>query len=141
MADFFKWTQKMSVGISEIDDQHKHFISLLNKVNLVKTTDKKEKVSQLLADLMEYARVHFTTEEKYFEKYKYPFANEHLAQHEKLLEDVIKFSNKFDKVGPIMVPELSVFLKEWLENHLAKHDVKYARYFKKNGFLKNKALV
>jgi len=135
MTDLIMWTPKLSMGIKEIDDQHKHFIALLNKVNLVKPTENKEKVGKLITELMEYARIHFTTEERYFEKYKYPFAKEHMAQHEKLLSNAIKFSNKFDEVGVKVIPELALFLKDWLEQHLAKHDQKYAKYFKKNGFL------
>jgi hemerythrin len=129
----FEWTIEMSVGIKEIDDQHKKFISLINKTQvLYEKKAKKEVLQRQLDDILEYARIHFSTEEKYFDKYKYPLSNEHKIKHLELLAKAIAGYDKFEKEGPIVLPKIMEFLKEWLEKHLAKYDHKYAVYFKEN---------
>jgi len=129
------WSKYLAIGIKEIDEQHKHFIVILNSVEqkLKKGLDEK-KLSDDLNDLIEYARIHFTTEENYFKKWGYPFANEHMKEHEKLIVKVLKFKDKYDK-GEKIMQELLNFLKDWLENHLKKHDFKYRDYFKEKGVI------
>ena len=69
--------------------------------------------------------------EKYFKQWNYPYEEEHLKEHEKLIFKVLKFQNKFDS-GEKIMKELVEFLKDWLENHLMIYDMKYAKYFKEN---------
>lgn len=126
------WTKALSVGIREIDDQHKMFIALLNNFNVAISKGKIEKLNKLLSELLEFARIHFTTEENYFKKLKYPYANEHMIEHEKLILKSIRLKDQLEKKGLSLAPELVEFLKEWLENHLKMHDQKYAKYFKEN---------
>lgn len=130
---FIKWSKALSVGIPEIDEQHKILVKLVNTMH-----DKKSKknMGDVLNELMSFVRVHFTTEEGYFKRWSYPFASEHIAEHEKLTAKAISFSNRFEKEGAEMIPELTLFLKDWFENHLKVHDFKYARYFKDNDLLK-----
>jgi hemerythrin-like metal-binding protein len=126
-----EWSTKLSVGIMRIDDQHKNFIKLLNQAHDLATKDKDKELAKMLPEVLDYARVHFSTEEEIFDKYHYPFASEHKIEHLKLIESSIKFydrAKKGEKVGK----ELTPFLRDWLENHLKKHDFKYAKYFKDN---------
>lgn len=127
-----KWTKVLRVGIKEIDDQHKHFISIINSV--YKNTKKKGsggKPSEDITELIEYSKIHFSTEEGYFKKFGYPYAREHMIEHEKLTLRVLRLSERSAR-GEDVVLVLLEFLKEWLENHLMVHDKKYAKYFREN---------
>jgi len=126
-----EWTPKLSVGIKKIDDQHKYFIKLLNKADDTVKAKKKNELIKELPELLNYARTHFSTEEEIFDKYSYPYSNEHKLEHLKLLEKAVKFYDKAT-VEKEVGEELMLFLKDWLENHLKKHDFKYAKYFKDN---------
>jgi hemerythrin-like metal-binding protein len=131
---FITWTKSLSVGIKEIDDQHKTFIGCLNEAAAISDSPQsnRNKLEILIARILDYVRYHFDTEEKYFKKYNYPYAEEHILEHAKLLENAAKFYDRF-KLGDDVTAEFLLFLKDWLENHLKTHDMKYARYFKKIG--------
>jgi len=128
------WTTKLAIGIDEIDNQHKQFIKILNTCCTPKNIDS-QKLKEIFSELIEFVRVHFSTEEKYFEKWGYPYAQEHMIEHEKLIINTLKYQMKFEKIGGKVVPELLKFLEDWFENHLKKHDFKYRDYFREKGFI------
>ncbi len=130
--ELIKWTKDLSVGIKEIDNQHKRFIGIINSVSKkAKQNGAKGKPSEDITELIEYARIHFTTEEGYFKKWGYPYAREHIAEHEKLILKVLRLSERSAR-GEDVFQVLLDFLKEWLENHLMIHDKKYAKYAREN---------
>ena len=132
---YVDWTPKLSVGIDDIDAQHRHFIGLINKAKeAVDAGAPRAAVGEIVADLVGYARIHFETEEKYFGRFGYPHADEHKKEHIKLLAKVVAFSDRFDS-GEDIARELLSFLKEWLAGHLQTHDMEYARYFRKMGYI------
>ena len=128
--EFIKWQKSFSVGVDEIDEQHKHFIKILNKVHN-KLDEENKDLKDEIDELVEYARIHFSTEERYFDEWKYPFEDEHKIVHAKLTLDVLKFKQRFDN-GERIADELTEFLKEWLGVHLKVYDGKYAKYIKEN---------
>jgi len=126
---FMEWTPELSVGVQEIDDQHKKLIEIVNRAHEVNLTEEKEKGGDILSELIEFVRVHFTTEEKYFEKCKYPGAEEHIAEHVKLTQKVLEFKTKYD-AGECNCEEFLNFLKVWLVEHLKTMDQKYVENFR-----------
>ena len=133
---FIVWQKVWLTNIKTIDDQHKHFVEVVNKVYALnnKKADK-EKLGEILNDLIEYARVHFSTEEEYFEETDYPEKREHEEKHQELLGKVINFSKRFETKEEVngLVKEFLEFLREWLDNHLVKVDHKYVPWLIENG--------
>lgn len=120
------WEENLSVGIQEIDIQHKKLIELIN--DLSEEGHKPKKFEMVLKDLLEYVRIHFYKEEKYFEEHNYPFAEEHKKEHAKFTEKVLEFDRRFNE-NKLKKEELLELLIEIFENHLKTHDKKYAKYF------------
>ena len=61
------WNNNFSVGVQELDKQHKKIIEIENR--LIKAKDGRidsETIADLLSDLTKYATKHFETEEKLF---------------------------------------------------------------------------
>ena len=134
---FIIWNKSLLMGIEEIDEQHKELIGLINKVHSYYPGNKIAEIESLIDRLIEFARIHFSTEEKYFEKWNYPYADEHMVEHEKILLKILQFKAKSEKYSKELLNEILKFLKdEWFENHLKKHDRKYSNYFKLHGFIK-----
>lgn len=134
MKKLLTWTNALSVGIEELDEQHKELVSIINKTHEL-TVNKKdgEKLKLLLEELVEFARIHFSTEDNYFKQWEYPYANEHDIEHEKLLLKALQFLDRFNETeGISLSSEFLELLKDWLENHLKKHDFKYRDYVKEN---------
>jgi hemerythrin len=122
-----EWKKEMSVGVEEIDDQHKHLFKIFNKIQDKET-------EEALNDFIEYTRVHFTTEEEYFEKTKYPGAEEHANIHAEITKKLLSFSNSFKEQDEEKINEfLEEFSKELLD-HLFEEDSKYAKYFEEIEF-------
>ena len=64
MSKFVEWSNELSVGIEEIDSQHKVLVDLLNEVHeAIQRGRTLEATRDIIARLDEYARVHFAVEE------------------------------------------------------------------------------
>lgn len=128
-----KWNEKYSVGVKEIDDQHKRFVEIMNSLYAaVYAGENREKMAEILLDLVNYKDNHFETEEKYFDLFQYENADEHKAEHQKLREKVTAFYQQFQEGKADVTAELMDFLEDWLVDHLEKQDQKYVECFKKN---------
>ncbi len=128
--DLIKWNESMSVGIPKIDSQHKQLIQMINDLNSAMREGKsKEILNRVITDLMNYAQIHFETEEEYFVKYEYGGREEHEQEHSKFITQVFDFKKKFDanKVG--LSIEIMKFLSDWLVNHIKVTDMKYKGVF------------
>jgi hemerythrin len=131
---FLKWNKSLSVKVKEIDEQHKKLVGVINKAHTLakKKNPDKEIMKAMLIDLLEYARIHFSTEEKYFDDFNYSGSEEHKNEHAQLLLKAIDFANKIDK-GENVAKQFLDFLKYWLEKHLVEMDQKYVKCFKDHG--------
>lgn len=131
-----QWPENLSVGIKEIDDQHKHFIGIVNKLHeSVEKGDVTDELDKIFVELNDYAAFHFETEEKYFEKFHYPKANEHIDEHRKLLEELKRLNEQYAIRDLRVFYDIICYLKGWQENHLETWDHEYSTYFKKKGYI------
>lgn len=133
MSGLIEWDEKFSVGIKEIDDQHKKLFKIIDEV-FDGFTGKSEEETEMLKTafdkVLEYTRYHFATEEQYFEKFHYPDAKEHKQQHAHLIEETLKLKKQYTEGAPAVTFELVDFLTEWLQKHILLHDKKYAPFIK-----------
>jgi hemerythrin-like metal-binding protein len=136
MKDFITWKKDWNTGINKIDEQHQHFVGIINRTYILNKSSKdKEILEAILNDLTEYARVHFSTEEEYFDETDYPESNEHKDKHQELLEKVINFNKRFETKEDVskLTDDFLKFLKDWLDKHLIKVDHKYVSWLIKHG--------
>ena len=134
--DFIVWEKTWETGIKTIDDQHKHFVGIINRAYTLDEKGKdKEVLGEILNELIEYARIHFSTEEGYFEDTEYPQAEEHMEKHQIMLVKVLKFSQRFEKKEDVsvLVKDFLIFLRDWLDDHLIKVDHKYIPWLTEHG--------
>lgn len=119
-----EWKSIWETGITEIDDQHKHLVEIINHLLTAMEEHKEsEEFAKIMADLIEYTQTHFKSEEEYFEKHNYCGINEHKAQHKVLVKQIIHILNDV-KHGKTNVPqELLGILKNWLIKHVQNYDI------------------
>lgn len=128
------WTNELSVGVKEIDEQHKIFLNILNELcDILANAKPIPEIVDILRQLTAYANFHFATEEKYFDKFHYELAAEHKEEHKKLLARVMEFNKRFEIEGEAILPELLDFLEDWLVDHLSEQDKKYMKCFSEHG--------
>jgi len=81
--ELVQWSEKFSVGVRVLDEQHQQLIKLLNL--LISTqgtaTTRSETISDTLMAMTRYAQAHFKAEESLMEAYDYPGLEEQKIQH------------------------------------------------------------
>ncbi|RME67755.1 MAG: hemerythrin [Nitrospirae bacterium] len=128
------WSDKFSVGVTEIDSQHKKLFSLYN--NLVDAMYEGEtmgKLQETLDKLIEYVVFHFTTEENYMKKYNYPEYEDHKKMHVYLRDKTLDIHRDFSEGKPVLTADVVDFLKKWLTEHVINVDKKLGKFLKKAG--------
>lgn len=127
----FKWNPDYSVGVTEIDNQHKKLIDMIINLNKALADGKgKEVLGKLIKDLIDYTKTHFTLEEKLLEKAKYPMFDSHKKEHIAFVKKIEQFQIDFEKGKTLLTVEIMNFLKDWLKNHIVGTDKKYESYLK-----------
>ncbi len=125
MTEPIKWHEKYSVGCQMIDIQHKRLFELTNKLYEALHNEKNKKIIEYTILQMKYYSVyHFITEELLFEKYDYPLKNEHINEHQKFIDKVNDFMERYKTEKDIGF-EILQFLKEWIIEHVIASDSKY----------------
>jgi hemerythrin len=129
-----KWAEDYSVGVEEIDKQHKVLVQMLNDLFDAMSVGKANDVLGVIINKMVgYAQLHFSTEEKYFDAFNYEFSQEHKDEHQRFTDDVASFKKGFDSGNIVLSMEVFRFLKDWLTRHILGSDQKYVKCFKENG--------
>lgn len=131
---FLNWTEKMSVGIESIDDQHKKLISQINAVvdNILVPGKADKSFDQIMDELILYTKKHFAFEEDLFATHNYAETADHLNHHERLRSGLVSHVDKFRR-GQLDQAQLLEFLKDWLIKHIMETDMKYSVYLKERG--------
>ncbi|MCJ7681587.1 MAG: bacteriohemerythrin, partial [Candidatus Aminicenantes bacterium] len=81
-----KWDDSLSVGIEQIDDQHRLLIDKLMELSdAYNKGHEQNELLKTLSFLIDYTDFHFTTEEQEMEKHKYPGLAEQKKQHKEFI--------------------------------------------------------
>ncbi len=125
---FVDFEPQYHTGISAMDAQHERLIDLINRLYEAMRSGRASDASgQILAELMDYAHTHFSSEEVLLEKMGYPNLANHKEVHTKLLQEAADYQRQY-QTGKINAFFLLNFLKNWLMTHIADHDVAYGEF-------------
>jgi hemerythrin-like metal-binding protein len=117
------WSKLFSVGVREIDEQHRVLIGLLNRLGAVaESPDSASVVSHTLADLVKYVGHHFAFEEKLMREHAYEETSAHVLAHFGLGRRVAEMVSRLNQGSPVPLVELTVFLRQWLISHILLTD-------------------
>lgn len=120
------WNEKWSIGIEEIDNQHKKLFEILNSYykNLVdsKTVGvTNDMIKDTINYLIDYTKYHFAEEEKLMGSIQRVDFSSHFRQHKDFCSKIAKLKvTTF--LGNNVSFELFDFVKTWLINHILVSD-------------------
>lgn len=122
----------MSVGVKQVDDDHRQLISIVNDFEAATRLGAGQvdegHMRMILAKLNLYAREHFAREEKIQEASRYEGLAENKRQHQLLLKKLETFIADYvaEKLGGPRqsTKEMAGFLNDWLVEHIIKTDLK-----------------
>lgn len=133
--DLIIFGKKYSIGLNEIDEEHRILIGLINELYHSYSDNKSIKqVQKVIERLLDYTEFHFGNEEKYFDEFNYKNAEAHKKQHKIFIDKIKEFKQKHQKgTDRAIAFEIIEFLMNWFLNHILHVDVKYVPTFKKGG--------
>ncbi len=132
--EIINWKNEFSVGVQEMDDQHKKLIGMINRlIEEQHTLTDPKTIAELLTDMTDYAQIHFRAEEYLMAEYGYDRKSQQEEQHKAFIDKTISFYSVSD-LGPNILSEaLLDYLSIWLVNHILKEDMKYKVFFRNKG--------
>jgi len=133
------WSDSYSLGVKIVDDQHKGLLSFVNDLfNHATGKEEEERTyfKEVINGVLQYVKMHFSTEEKLMIMNRFPGYAEHKKAHDDFKLVVINSVKDFDSGEPLVLEKFANFLKDWILTHIAKVDRQYAEYFKKSPTLK-----
>jgi hemerythrin len=131
-----EWTEDLSTGVGEIDEQHKELFSRVNALmDACKAGKGKKEVGNTLDFLDAYVREHFGTEEKMMIRHEYPEYPQHKEQHEIFIGEVERLRAEFADEGAALslVIRTNQAAVDWLLQHIRKIDKRLGTYLKTGG--------
>ena len=140
MSNLIDWSDDLSVGIEEIDQQHRILVGMLNELHEAIHQHKgTEATTQILKRLADYTLIHFSVEEGMMRLLDYPDYDEHKAEHDNLIEEIQELQTKVAAGKKSVNFELLHFLKLWLSNHIQESDRHYIPHFMSHGIKSTQA--
>lgn len=129
-----RWAELYSVGIAQIDEQHKRLIGLLNELwRAMMEGHGRDQLGRTLEALIQYTLTHFEFEEDLMREHHYPGLEAHRLQHEKLAGQVRAMQTDFLEGHGTTPRELMLFLQGWIVRHIVASDKKYAPHLHEAG--------
>lgn len=129
-----KWDHSLSIGIKDIDDQHKQLVELTDHVEilfkkaLIGEGDFKETCS-VIDTLYGYVKEHFQTEEALMNKIEYPDVDEHAKKHRDFEAFVTGMTyDRIKENEETVLIQLFAFLSNWIVDHIKTEDIGYKQF-------------
>lgn len=123
------WKSEYSVGNAQVDADHRHLFDLINEFHYAFTHNRDRRtIARVLNDLVKYSEEHFQREEQMMAATEYPQLDEHRRIHGDLIETVFQLQAKFEQNAVKLESETVEFLRRWLIDHIAEHDMKFGRF-------------
>lgn len=124
-----EWNEELSMGVEEIDRQHKELIRIANGlINAVALEREPRILKNVIRKLREYTVFHFNSEEALMEKTRYPKRGEHAKTHQNLKNNVKRYQRVIYKKEKLEPEAVLNFLKIWLLKHILESDMEFARF-------------
>lgn len=131
------WKPEYAQGIVQFDEQHQKLlmtIGLLHQAVMTKQDD--ERCASLIHTLESQIADHFTFEERMMQEYHYPFAADHISQHNSYQHSLFKLRQEIDvhSADPLYLGfRIKLFLADWLINHAKRDDLHLGRFLTERG--------
>jgi len=124
---FFIWKDDFSVGIEDIDSQHKKFLGYLNECHDAVTLERQTVVSRELIDkLKAYAKDHFIFEENIMQFSGFPELEKHRQLHRNFATQILQLENPPNAGSTTTAKAVLAMLRDWFLNHILEEDRKMA---------------
>lgn len=125
------WDDECLVGVEEIDSQHKDFVRLVQRLQIV-DQNKGPRLwkSRLLLELTKYLEYHFASEENLMLMAQYPQLEWHQFDHQRLVRVMGAKAKAFED-GEATIDSIVKVFEEWFCRHTREVDKPAAEHIGK----------
>lgn len=126
------WGESFSVHNEEIDEQHKKWISIINKMHDSMLSDDymtfEKNIEALIIEMVDFTGYHFALEEKYLLKIHYPGLADHARKHKEFNDQVAEAFRDLRSGNMMLKSNFLKMARSWLVDHIMTEDKKYSLY-------------
>ncbi|HON91132.1 MAG TPA: bacteriohemerythrin [Sedimentisphaerales bacterium] len=124
-----EWNEQLSVGVLEMDTQHKRLIEMINRLHGAMAKGEGAAVLKTIVnELVTYTKVHFASEERLLASRQYPGLAAHKQLHEHFTAKVVEMQEKIQAGKMVTSVGVGNFLQDWLVHHIQQEDKRYGRH-------------
>ncbi len=127
-----RWQPAFETGISEVDNQHRQFIRLVNSLEDLLGTGEDvdvDAVRSILEELVDYADYHFSYEQEFQEKMAFSDRAEHTARHDEFRRWLRSNLTNADLEDSRTILDLLNHLMDWFLTHVLVDDMKFGQAY------------
>lgn len=125
-----EWNDALVLDQGVMDDTHREFIDLLNRLADAQPED----ALAVLDEFIAHTEAHFGQEQKWMEDMAFPPLACHVREHEGVLEISREVRNRLAAGQAKFAQVLAKAVAEWFETHAASMDNVLALYMKEKGY-------
>jgi len=121
------WTNRMSVGVKLLDNDHRKMMLLINELHEdLMTGHTKPALDRIFERLVRHTRTHFAHEEQLFAETSYPGAEAHKQEHVQMIDQLRTLQARLIAADEISTDiEVMDRLRDWLFGHVLSSDREY----------------
>lgn len=120
-----EWKDRYSVGIPDVDYEHRQIINLINEMHERMTTrPEKLDAGDALGEIFRAISAHFALEERFMEDHRYDQFSEHKSSHEQLLDEIRSIMDGYEANPAEASKMLSRQLDRWFTEHCKTYDAR-----------------
>jgi hemerythrin-like metal-binding protein len=124
-----QWQDTFSVGVAEVDHEHRELIGLINTLHDALGTERDgERVEAFLGEIFADISAHFALEERVMRERRYDALAEHKADHERLLDQLRDMMDEQADGVRLDDARFGGQLEEWFARHFSTHDARFHRH-------------
>ncbi len=125
----YLWNDAYSIGIAEIDQQHKDMFTTMNSLHQAMLTGQSgPRIEPVLLALTRSCQLHFRTEEALMAFHRFPDLENHRSEHRLIAAQLEIFLAEHKANKPGMISDLLDYMEDWQGIHILQHDLKYRDY-------------
>ena len=129
-----EWKQQYSVNIKSIDEQHKKWIAIINKLDTALTSGQSDDIlGPIIQEALDYTGTHFSFEEDMMLEHGYPEYHAHKQIHADFIADIQSLNDRMQGNDAGLAIDLLGTLGSWLVKHILDEDKKYSSYLNEKG--------
>lgn len=126
----FSWKDEYSVGVAELDMQHKRLFEMGQAMSdLVQNhagEDIYDELNAMFGELVEYTKYHFQAEEEMMAGVNFPLLEDHKVEHKKFVDKLMNLDlGKMDEDQGAFAMDLLKTVATWIFKHITGDDFKY----------------